>query len=126
MGKDRHLIGRAAEELAAARVAASGFRVLWRNVRIGPLEIDLVAKRGGLVVIVEVRARGRGALVGPLASIGRDKRARLLRAARGLWRGRLRRMPDVERVRIDVIAITASEDGPRVEWIEGAITEQDA
>jgi hypothetical protein len=45
--------------------------------------------------------------------------------ARGIWRGRLKKMPDVQRVRIDVIAVTASNDGAQVEWIRGAITEQD-
>jgi hypothetical protein len=34
-------------------------------------------------------------------------------------------MSDVQRVRIDVVAITPSPEGPRIEWIKGAITEQD-
>lgn len=106
-------------------VEAHGFRVLWRNVRIGPLEIDLVAKKADLVTIIEVRSRGPSAFEGPLASITWNKRNMLLRAARGLWRGRLKKMPDVQRVRIDVIAITPTQHGPRIEWIAGAITEQD-
>lgn len=120
----RTAIGRGAEALASDQVAADGFRILWRNLRIGPLEIDLVAKKDDLVIIVEVRSRGPGALEGPLASITWKKRRLLLRAARGLWRGRLKKMPDVQRVRIDVIAITSSPtEPPRIEWIRGAITE---
>lgn len=119
----RTRIGRAAEEIAAAHVEADGFRVLWRNVRIGPLELDLVAKKDDLVIIVEVRSRGPGAFAGPLASVTWTKRRMLLRAARGLWRGRLKKMLDVRRVRIDVIAITSVDQ--RIEWIKGAITEQD-
>ena len=121
----RTSIGRGAEELAAAHLVANGFRILWRNVRIGPLEIDLVAKRDDLVVIAEVRSRGPGSFAGPLASVTWSKRRMLLRAARGLWRGRLKKMPDVQRVRIDVLALTPSEHGPRIEWIRGAVTEQD-
>lgn len=125
---ERYAIGRHAEDAAAAHVEAAGFRVLWRNVRIGPLEIDLVAKRADLVIIVEVRSRGshgrpRFAGPGPLASITWKKRQMLLRAARGLWRGRLKKMPDVLRVRIDVIAVTPGDAGAHLEWIEGAITE---
>jgi putative endonuclease len=116
---DRHVIGREAEALAAEHIAAAGFTILWRNVRIGPLEVDLVAKRDDLVIIVEVRARSPSSFAGPLASIGWEKRRMLLRAARGLWRGRLKKMPDVRRVRIDVIAIAGSS----LEWIEGALTE---
>ncbi|MBX3210301.1 MAG: YraN family protein [Labilithrix sp.] len=120
----RTAIGRSAEDRAAEHVVREGFRVLWRNVRIGPLEIDLVAKKDDLVIIAEVRSRGAGAFAGPLASVTWTKRKMLLRAARGLWRGRLKKMPDVQRVRIDVIAITSSPDGPpRIEWIRGAVTE---
>lgn len=119
----RHVIGRSGEDLAAELLRAEGFRILWRNARIGPLEVDLVAKRDDLVVIVEVRTRGASAFERPLASIGWNKRRMLLRAARGLWRGRLKRMVDVQRVRIDVIAITTSTERPLVEWIRGAITE---
>lgn len=114
--------GRKAEAVAADHLRADGFDVLWQNVRIGALEVDLVAKKDDLVVIVEVRARGPGAYVKPLASITREKRRNLLRASRGIWRGRLKKMPDVMRVRIDVIAVNEAGE---VEWIKGAITEQD-
>lgn len=112
-------VGRGYEDVAADVLRAAGFQILWRNVRIGHLELDLVARRDDLVAIVEVRFRGKGAFDNGLSSITWRKRQRLLRAARGLWRGRLKDMPGVRRVRIDVIAMSA--DG--VKWIEGAITE---
>jgi Holliday junction resolvase-like predicted endonuclease len=100
---------------------------LWRNVRIGPLELDLIAQRGDLVIIVEVRGRGPRAFEGPLASMTWTKRRMLLRASRGLWRGRLKKMPDVQRVRIDVIAVSYARERaePRLEWIKGAVTAND-
>jgi putative endonuclease len=123
----RHQWGREAEDLAAAKLVANGFRVLWRNLRIGSLEIDIVAKKGDLVVIVEVRARGPGSFEKPLASLSRTKRLALLRASRGLWRGRLARMPEVRRVRIDLAAVARDEVGDvSIEWIAGALTEDDA
>jgi putative endonuclease len=124
--ESRTAIGRSAEDLAATYLVEQGFRILWRNVRIGALELDLVAKSEDLVLIVEVRMRGPGARVGPLASIGWKKRFALLRAARGLWRGRLNAMPDVHRVRIDVIAVHRTRTSTRFEWIRGAITEDRA
>ena len=103
---------------------AAGYHVLWRNLRIGALELDLVAQREDRVIIVEVRHRGAGAFHGPLESVGWKKRYMLLRAARGLWRGRLKKMPDVKRVRLDVIAVSHTPDGAaHLEWIEGAISE---
>ncbi len=123
---DRFAKGRGAEDIAARYLEREGFRILWRNVRIGALEVDLVAKQEDLVVIVEVRSRGPGSFEGPLASVSREKRRLLVRASRGLWRGRLKKMPDVMRVRIDVIAITDDAEGnAAIEWIKGAITEQD-
>jgi putative endonuclease len=118
-----HARGRAAEAVAGDYLTERGFRILWRNLRIGALEIDLVAKKDDLAVVVEVRTRGAGAYEKPLASISRTKQKVLLRAARGVWRGRLSKMPDVERMRIDVIAVTFEDGTPRVEWIRGAITE---
>jgi putative endonuclease len=123
---NRTAIGREAERVAEDHLVADGFRVLWRNARIGSLEVDLVVKKDDLVVIAEVRMRGPGSFEGPLASITRDKRRALLKASRGLWRGRLKKMDDVKRVRIDVVAVSYGPDGASVEWIKGAITEQDA
>lgn len=118
-------MGRDAEARAAALVQESGFTVLWRNVRIGPLEIDLVARRDDLAIVVEVRGRGAGAYERPLSSVTWNKRRMLLRAARGVWRGRLKKMQDIRRMRIDVIAIAYADEGPPfVEWIAGAITEE--
>jgi putative endonuclease len=114
--------GRRWEEHAADVVRRAGFEILEQNVRLGALELDLVAKRDELIAIIEVRFRGARALEGPLASITHVKRRRLIRAARALWRTRLRQHRDVKRVRIDVIAITEE----KLEWIEGAISADDA
>ena len=122
----RHSDGRAAEEAAAERLLRNDFRILWQNLRIGALEIDLVAKKGDLVVVVEVRTRGPGSFEKPLASISRTKRRTLLRAVRALWKGRLAKMPDVKRVRIDVASVTRdANDELAIEWIAGAFTEDD-
>lgn len=119
--------GREAEAAAAEKLRANGFRILWQNLRIGALELDLVAKKGDLVVVVEVRARGRGAYEKPLASISRTKRRTLLRGVRALWKGRIAKMADVKRMRIDVAAVTREESGAlTIEWIAGAFTEDDA
>ncbi len=113
--------------MAAQALAANGFRLLWRNLRIGALELDLVAQKGDLVVVVEVRARGPGAFEKPLASLSYTKRRTLLRATRALWKGRLEKRTDVQRLRIDVAAVTRDRQGEtRLEWFAGALTGDDA
>jgi putative endonuclease len=94
---------------------------LFTNLRVGSLELDLVAQQGPLVVVVEVRTRGPGSLTSALQSITPQKRSRLLRATERLWRGRLSRRTDVERVRIDVAAVRFEGDETEVEYVEGAI-----
>ncbi len=118
---ERHALGRRAESAVADYLHANGFAILAQNLRLGALEIDLVARRGPLVVIVEVRARGKGAYERPFASIAGMKRTRLLRAADRLWRSRIRAMHDVERLRIDVAAVRFEEGRAHVEYIAGAI-----
>jgi putative endonuclease len=96
--------GRAAERVAADYYVARGFAVLASNARFGPLEADLIVRKGDLVAVVEVRARRPNALVGAFASLGAVKRRRLRRVASSLW-ARLRHTSPRARVRIDVAAV---------------------
>ena len=121
MPVDRHARGRRAELAVEDYLFARGFDVLERNVRLGRLELDLVARKGALVVVVEVRTRGEGSYLRALASIDGVKRRRLLEAVDRLWRQRLARMEGVERVRIDVAAVTFGAGGTEIEYVEGAI-----
>lgn len=51
--------GRWAETVAMALLACQGFRILERRCRTPAGEIDIVARRGRLVVACEVKARRR-------------------------------------------------------------------
>lgn len=54
-------LGDEAEDAVVARLMAGGWRILGRNVRIGPSELDIVAvdPTAPAIVVVEVRRRGR-------------------------------------------------------------------
>lgn len=51
--------GRRAESIAAGWLRLHGWRILAQRVRTQRGEVDLIAKRGGLVAFVEVKARTR-------------------------------------------------------------------
>jgi putative endonuclease len=96
--------GSAAEALAAAYLDLTGCRVVERNVRVGGVEIDVVALDGETRVLVEVKYRGRADFGGAAAALDWRQRDRLLRAAAVMAaRG--------ERVRVDVVAIETEEHG---------------
>jgi putative endonuclease len=113
--------GKRAESAVADYLVVSGYRILARNLRLGPLELDILAQKDDLVAVVEVRTRGPGALQGPFESVSHTKRERLRRAVRRLWRERLSTMKEVKRVRIDVAAVIFDGGHTRVEYVEDAI-----
>jgi putative endonuclease len=82
-------------------------------------ELDLVCLEQTTLVVVEVRARARGSLVGAIESVDAQKRARLIRATQQLLveRPHLSEWP----VRFDVVAIEAdARSRPRLTWIRNA------
>lgn len=80
--QDAEGYGRAAEDACARALEGDGFVILARRHRTAAGEIDLVARRGDLTVIVEVKARARAAEAA--GSVSARQRARLLAAAEAL------------------------------------------
>jgi putative endonuclease len=115
----RQQSGRRAEELAAEFLRAQGFEILQRNYlrRLG--ELDVIARRAGLLVIAEVRTRSSAAFGGAAASVDRRKQQRITRTATALLqqRAELARLA----VRFDVIVVSDPHGtAPRIEWLQHA------
>ena len=72
------LRGRRGEGLAAFWLRLKGYRILARNFRSGAGEIDLIARRGGVLALVEVKTRGD--LVSAGEALGPRQQARIARA----------------------------------------------
>jgi putative endonuclease len=108
--------GTTAERQAARVLAAAGFELLVCNYRCRMGELDLVARRGQLLVIAEVRQRTSADFGGAAASITARKRRRIVRAAHHLLQAR----PSLARlaVRFDALLVDGT-DGP-VQWIAAA------
>ncbi len=83
---------------------AAGWRILDRNWRDGPRELDLVAVRDDVLAFVEVKARSGSGWGHPLEGITRRKRREVERAARA-W---IREHADAvrgRRLRFDAVAV---------------------
>jgi putative endonuclease len=51
--------GARAEILAGWRLRLAGWRIVARDLRLGPAQVDIVARRGRVLAFVEVKRRGR-------------------------------------------------------------------
>lgn len=109
--------GAAAEEAAAAFLAARGLELLERNYRCRFGEIDLVLRDGSVLVFVEVRFRATATFGGAAESITAAKRRKLLRTARH-YMAEHRQFPAC---RFDAVLLNGDID--RIEWVVNAFGE---
>jgi putative endonuclease len=103
-GRNRHAAyarGRRGELLASLLLRLKGYRIVERGFRTRGGEIDIIARRGDLIAIVEVKARAD--LVSAMEAVSPTAQRRI-EAAADLW---LSRQPDYGRlsVRFDLVAI---------------------
>ncbi|GII58985.1 UPF0102 protein [Planotetraspora thailandica] len=98
--KDR--LGRHGEQLAADFLHARGMRILARNWRCPEGEIDIIARDGDTIVIVEVKTRSGRSHGTAFEAVTEAKLARL----RSLGRRWLESQPEwFDTLRIDVVAL---------------------
>lgn len=93
--------GHRGERLAAIALLLKGYRIVARRYKTRLGEIDLIARRGDLVIIVEVKVRPT--LIAAMEAIGRMSERRI-EAAADLW---LMKQRDHARLslRFDMVAI---------------------
>ncbi len=113
----RYYKGREAESAAAEYLSCSGLKILDRNYRCPPGELDLVVKDGKAIVFVEVRSRRSGSPYNPEESITAMKRRRLVMAAK--WYLKQRRIENSP-ARFDLVAIRWNGEEPEINWIVNA------
>lgn len=117
----RQLLGQKAEDLAVEFLRGRGLQILLRNFRRRSGEIDIVAREGDDLIIVEVRARSSGRYGGAAASVDWRKQQRIARASHLLLLQH-RELAKC-RARFDVVTVAGMGDGaPRMRWIKHAFS----
>lgn len=110
--------GRLGERAAAEWLRRAGYELCALNWRQGRYELDIVARKAGVVHVVEVKTRREGSLTPPEAAITPAKCRALQRAAACYLACCA---PEWE-VQFDVAAVeVAADGGTRVRFIENAI-----
>jgi putative endonuclease len=103
----RQQTGAAGERLAARWYDRHGFEIVERNWRCAAGEIDLVCRRGTLLVVCEVKTRRSDRYGTAAEAVTPAKQRRLRRLAAAYLAGRTRPFA-VREIRFDVATVTRS------------------
>jgi len=109
-------LGKQGEELAVAYLRKKGYVILVTNFRAGRNEIDIIARDGNILVIVEVKSRRSTYFAEPEYSVTLQKQKSLIRAANVyIFRNNIQ-----EETRFDIIAIVLNNNEVKVNHLQDA------
>jgi putative endonuclease len=94
--------GQEGEALAAAWLQQEGYVLLHQNWRFKHWELDIVAEKGGVLHLVEVKTLRSNRFGYPEQQVGHKKRQSLAKAAEQY----LLQYPQWQRIQFDVLSIT--------------------
>lgn len=111
-----HETGKKGEALAAEHLRQNGYTILETNWQSSHKEIDIIARKGDLLVVVEVKARKTAFFGEPEEFVTRSKQKMLIAAANHYL---AKHDLDLE-VRFDIISVLFKGEKYRVTHIEDA------
>ncbi|AZA47865.1 YraN family protein [Chryseobacterium carnipullorum] len=97
--------GKIAEDLAAEYLQKNGYKVVKRNFRFQKAEIDIIAEKENLIIIVEVKARSTDAFILPQEAVTKAKIRSVVSAANHY----LEEFNRNNEVRFDIISVLPDE-----------------
>ncbi|MDO3424707.1 YraN family protein [Chryseobacterium sp. APV1] len=103
---DHNDFGKKAEELAAEYLQKNGYKILVRNFRYQKAELDLVAEKDSLIVVVEVKARSTDVFNLPQEAVNKRKIKLIVSAANYF----MEEYNKNQEVRFDIISILPDEN----------------
>ena len=122
--RHRREAGSHGEKVAARFLQRAGLKILARNYRHRRGELDLVARHGLELVMVEVKARHPRARLAPEHAVTWGKQRKIISVANAYLR-ELRCRPPA--VRFDIVEVwQATGEVPRCRWIRKAYSLEDA
>lgn len=110
-----HILGKKGEDKAVEYLERRGYTILDRNWRVGHLELDIVCRHGGMLVIVEVKTRRLGE-ENVVDLLGWQKRRNLIKAADAY----VKKKGWASEIRFDLICLSGED--LEIEHIKEAIS----
>ncbi|QQV02588.1 MULTISPECIES: YraN family protein [Chryseobacterium] len=120
---DHNELGKKAEDLAAEYLLKNGYKILVRNFRFQKSEIDIIAEKNHLIVVVEVKARSTDFFILPQEAVTKGKIKSIVLAANHF----MEEFNKNQEVRFDIISVLPDKTGKlEIEHIEYAFEAFDA
>ena len=117
---NRRGLGQEGEDMACRLLEERGHTIRERNWRSGQLEIDIISYNPDGIHFVEVKTRRSNIQAPPQDNVDRRKQQRISKAANAYLRtAEGLRFRCVE-YNFDIVAVTFSHDGVRMDFIEQA------
>lgn len=118
MKEDAKESGRRGESLACELLEKQGYEIVKRNFRFGHGEIDIIAKKDGLLIFVEVKTRTNMEYGEPELAVTKSKQKQIIRIAKAYLY--INDIHDIQ-CRFDVVAIMmANFNNPTINHIVNA------
>ncbi len=106
------------ENLAVCHLLSKGYTILDRNYKFNKKEIDIVAKQGNQLIVIEVKARQTAEIGEPWQAVTRSKQKIIIQVA-----DHYLKIKNLDSdTRFDVISIVHNSFRTKIEHIEDAFT----
>lgn len=107
MSMEKKSLGKAGEDAATTYLCRHGYQICERNYRVATGEIDIIARKHGTIVFVEVKTRRNFSYGTPAQAVGYHKQKKIIQTARWFLRqGQLEGCP----CRFDVIEVYVHQE----------------
>jgi Predicted endonuclease distantly related to archaeal Holliday junction resolvase len=109
-------LGELGEAKALEYLVYNGFEIIVTNWRYGHKEIDIIARKDGLIHVVEVKTRATDYFEEPKEAVKRKKQKNLVEAADAF----IVKRNIMEEVQFDIISIVMSDEKFDLEYVPQA------
>lgn len=113
---EKHEFGKQGEDEAEKLLKGKGFEILGRNIRFAGHEIDIVARKGNVLVVAEVKTRSYATLGEPEEFVSKKQQQNIIKATNAYV---IYKNLSVD-VRFDIISIVKNQYQTKVNHIEDA------
>ena len=109
-------LGIKGEKIAVSFLKENGYELLELNYRFKHLEVDIITKKEGMLVVVEVKTRASDYMAGPEITVSKKKQRDIIKVTNEFI---YERDLDIE-VRFDIISIILNEKEQTIDHISDA------